>query len=508
MHIRSAKYKVYTFSYIIFQLLYHVSQSTIPSNPLYYNDQLVHHTNDNTNQRKWTQRYYQSDTYFKGPGNPILLILGGEGAIEPEEGLLYPFIVNEVAQEFNALVVQIEHRFYGESLPILSYTNEDLKLLMNTEQALFDAVRFVQYIKSKNNCSLDKFSPNYCAVIAVGGSYPGYMSAMIRIVHPDVVDIAYAASAPLKFYAQLVQQDAYYDHITYVAEKASSGCASAVSHSLYKVQELLFNESHSFEDMANDIGICPDSLPTYINTSKTFAEELFMIIGYTFANYNMAFYPPNSIKTTKLESACYLFQNKNLTLNQKLKSFLSEITTPKTQNCFDMSSQLPTGQNSTITGGDWSGVGTKNDGEMWDFQTCSYLIEQIGFSQQSMFPTRSWSFSWLIQHCQDRFNVSTPLPYYYVNQWNYIDVLQNISNILFTNGCNDGWYVGSITENVTDNDGVIVLNFPNGAHHSDLSRVGPNWDTDTDDIKNGYVIVLDILRGWLSEIGLSSQVMS
>lgn len=475
---------------------------------MYYNDQLVHHSDSDANKKKWTQRYYQSETYFRGAGNPILLILGGEGAIEPEEGLLYPFIVNEVAREVNGLVVQIEHRFYGQSLPIIDYTNEDLKLLMNTEQALFDAVRFVQHIRMKNNCSLDKYSEYYCAVIAIGGSYPGFMSAMMRIVHSDVIDMAYAASAPLKFYAQLVQQDAYYNHITYVAEKSSPGCADAVSDTLYEAQALLLNASYTFEDMARDIGICNGSLPKYITSSDIFTEELFMVIAYTFANFNMAYYPPKSIKTTKLESSCLLFQNKSSSLNQKMKFFLNQIadttTNARSNNCFNMSSQLPTGANSTITAGDWSGVGTKNDGFMWDFQTCSYLIEQIGFSQTSMFPTRAWSFSWLLDHCLQRFNISAPLPYFYLNKWNFIHVLQNAKNIIFTNGCNDGWFVGSITQNITNNNNIVVLNFPNGAHHSDLSRVGPNHDSDTDDIKNGYVTILNILKRWLSDIGRKS----
>jgi lysosomal Pro-X carboxypeptidase len=33
---------------------------------------------------------------------------------------------------------------------------------------------------------------------------------------------------------------------------------------------------------------------------------------------------------------------------------------------------------------------------------------------------------------------------------------------------------------------VTAINFINGAHHSDLSHVGPS-DADTDDIKHGYV---------------------
>jgi len=52
------------------------------------------------------------------------------------------------------------------------------------------------------------------------------------------------------------------------------------------------------------------------------------------------------------------------------------------------------------------------------------------------------------------------------------------------------------------------LNFPNGAHHSDLSRIGPNYDTDKKDIKDRYVTILTILKEWLSGIGRKSQAAS
>mmetsp|Transcript_16277 Transcript_16277/g.23639 ORF Transcript_16277/g.23639 Transcript_16277/m.23639 type:complete len:137 (+) Transcript_16277:745-1155(+) len=34
----------------------------------------------------------------------------------------------------------------------------------------------------------------------LGGSYPGFLSAMMRFLHPGVVDIGYASSAPLPLY--------------------------------------------------------------------------------------------------------------------------------------------------------------------------------------------------------------------------------------------------------------------------------------------------------------------
>ena len=70
-------------------------------------------------------------------------------------------------------------------------------------------------------------------------------------------------------------------------------------------------------------------------------------------------------------------------------------------------------------------------------------------------------------------------------------------SILFTNGLNDGWSALSILEDLSDS--LPVINFPNGAHHSDLSHEGPS-EQDTDDLKAGFVRVAEILGGWLDEI--------
>ena len=58
-------------------------------------------------------------------------------------------------------------------------------------------------------CSGENGEPR-CPVITVGGSYPGWLSAMMRLRYPEVVDMAYAGSAPMLFYSQLVDQAAYY----------------------------------------------------------------------------------------------------------------------------------------------------------------------------------------------------------------------------------------------------------------------------------------------------------
>jgi hypothetical protein len=222
-------------------------------------------------------------------------------------------------------------------------------------------------------------------------------------------------------------------------------------------------------------------------------DEIMMVVGYTFANDNMANYPPGN--NTRLFAACQTFTSDKNAFH-KLQEFL--VTRLREgSNCWAMTGQLPAGPNATISSGDWSGVGTGNDGDSWDFQTCTLLVEAIGFSNSSMFPPRDWSRDWLTNHCQKRYRV-TPDPYALVYRWKFDDLAKaNVTRILFTNGLNDGWSVGGIQSNLSKS--LVALNFPNGAHHSDLSSRGPS-DDDTMDIKQGYKSVIEILGTWLDEI--------
>lgn len=71
----------------------------------FYDEQLVDHfssNNDNTSSSSttWSNRYYKSTNYFRGPGHPIFLVGGGEGALD--NGMLYPFVTQHLAPRFGA----------------------------------------------------------------------------------------------------------------------------------------------------------------------------------------------------------------------------------------------------------------------------------------------------------------------------------------------------------------------------------------------------------------------
>lgn len=87
---------------------------SIPSTPFWFQQKVSHFSASNAT---YWQRYYINEDHWAGPGNPIFVIMGGEGGISPETGIFYPWVTDILAKEYRGLVIQPEHRFYGESLP-------------------------------------------------------------------------------------------------------------------------------------------------------------------------------------------------------------------------------------------------------------------------------------------------------------------------------------------------------------------------------------------------------
>lgn len=247
------------------------------------------------------------------------------------------------------------------------------------------------------------------------------------------------------------------------------------------------------------LNICPGSMPPYVKSGDILSEELMMLVATSFADMNMFNYP--HIDETELGEVCrVVFQDKSLNSFEKLAKFWANYLDENIDYslpCFDMSSQLPTGRNPTISGSDWSGIGTGHDGEMFDFHCCATLTPPVGFSEKSMFPPREWTLEWLTQHCMDRFDV-TPDPYKLVREYHFNDLVgQGATKILFTNGLNDLWSAGSHLEALSPD--LPVVNMKMGAHHSEL-RATNEYNTDTEDVMRGHDEITKILTDWMNEI--------
>ena len=59
------------------------------------------------------QRYWMHKALWDMPVGPVLLVIGGESSLD---GSIDGFVL-EVASELSALIVVLEHRFFGTSIP-------------------------------------------------------------------------------------------------------------------------------------------------------------------------------------------------------------------------------------------------------------------------------------------------------------------------------------------------------------------------------------------------------
>uniref|UniRef100_A0A7S3GBX6 Uncharacterized protein n=2 Tax=Palpitomonas bilix TaxID=652834 RepID=A0A7S3GBX6_9EUKA len=151
-----------------------------------YFEQVLDHFNGQNN-ATWKQRYFVNDQFWDGKG-PVLLMIGGEGPISSAY-VQEHFITYNYAQQYNALLVALEHRFYGESQPLDASKTENLAYL-SSEQALADLAWFREQYGASVGAADKKW-------IAFGGSYPGCLSGWLRQKYPSSFYGSFAASAPV-----------------------------------------------------------------------------------------------------------------------------------------------------------------------------------------------------------------------------------------------------------------------------------------------------------------------
>ena len=488
--------------------------TAIPAVPNNFTQRVDHFSE---RQDTFQQRYYLNESMFGGPGFPIIAILGGEGAIPPTSGIYYASVV-AYAAKLKALVIEPEHRFYGTSQPFGAFDTQNLQLL-NVQQALADYATFITAMRRQYRCSGANGEPR-CPVVTVGGSYPGWLSFAMRLRYPAVVDIAYAGSAPVRFYSEEVGQYDYYRIITDSAARANASCPDAVRHMLGAT---LGAPGVTKADITSKLNLCAP-LPEYMQDGdvQLLIDEVSMVASYTFANLNMANYPPT--QATGLARACAAIvagaqTDPWGTLSNFLSSFSSvygagarhrrsgapfvepEPAAPGAPGaCYNISTQVPSGANGTISCGDWSGCGDGDNGASWDFETCSRLVQQIGMSGQTdMFLPRVWSFEWMNAHCMSRFGL-VPRPYDLAELWGLSTATlpSVVSRVIFTSGLNDGWSAGGILANLSDT--LLAFSAPNGAHHSDLGGLWPDDPRNTPDVTAMQESVWSMISAWLADL--------
>ncbi|KAK4343216.1 hypothetical protein RND71_039032 [Anisodus tanguticus] len=145
-----------------------------------YFTQILDHFNYNPQSyQNFQQRYLLNDKYWGGSKNnaPIFVYTGNEGDIEwftQNTGFMF-----EIAPHFKALLVFIEHRFYGKSIPYrgdkeIAYSNKSTLGLPGHSpvaksgcyKALWHGTTWVRFPAStKNLCMLGNLTLSHWSVV-------------------------------------------------------------------------------------------------------------------------------------------------------------------------------------------------------------------------------------------------------------------------------------------------------------------------------------------------------
>ncbi|WOO84920.1 putative extracellular serine carboxypeptidase [Vanrija pseudolonga] len=213
------------------------SQTTFSPKPrfeAYCFDQPISHF-DKTVNGTFCHRYWADASHYK-EGGPIFLLDGGETSGEDRLPFLETGIAQILANATNGLAIVLEHRYYGESVPVKSFSTDDLRFLNNNE-ALEDSAYFIKNFQPPKSLlklsNPDALKPKNAPWFYYGGSYAGARAAHMRVEYPDLVWGAIASSAVTHAQIDFPQ---YFDPIQ---EYADSDCISAIQTSVQVIDGLL-----------------------------------------------------------------------------------------------------------------------------------------------------------------------------------------------------------------------------------------------------------------------------
>lgn len=154
--------------------------------------------------RVWSQRVFLRQAFFGGPGHPVFLCVGGEGPPLDANVLVRSVHCNdavELAPIVGALLVAVEHRFYGPTAtdrPLPSFGTDALRFL-SSSQAIMDLAEVHAAITLRFNLTSSS------GWVAFGGSYPGLVAGYSRIKLPHLIHAAISSSAPWRSVVDMPQ---------------------------------------------------------------------------------------------------------------------------------------------------------------------------------------------------------------------------------------------------------------------------------------------------------------
>ncbi|XP_011017986.1 PREDICTED: lysosomal Pro-X carboxypeptidase isoform X2 [Populus euphratica] len=372
-----------------------------------------------------------------------------------------------------SLNVIFQHRFYGESMPFgnKSYKSAETLGYLNSQQALAD---FALLIRSLKHNLSSEASP----VVVFGGSYGGMLAAWFRLKYPHIAIGALASSAPILQFDDITPWSSFYDAVSQDFKEASSNCYEVIKGSWAEL-EALSAQKEGLAELSRTFRACQD-----LHSLDSVWEWLWSAFVYTAmvnypteANFMMPLpaypvqamckiidgFPSGASKITRVFAAASLYYNYS-----------------RAEKCFKLEH-----------GPDAHGL------HGWNWQACTEMVMPMTCSEESMFPTSSFSYKEFAEDCMKTFGVK-PRSHWITTEFGgkRIDLVLKRSggNIIFSNGMQDPWSRGGVLKNISSS--VIALVTEKGAHHVDFrsaTKDDPEW------LKELRRQEVEIIQGWIDQ---------
>ncbi|CAN1252768.1 Lysosomal Pro-X carboxypeptidase [Linum perenne] len=378
---------------------------------LFYNQTLDHFNYAPQSYVTFQQRYVINSRHFTaGTAGTILVYFGAEAPLDND--LRSIGFLSENGATFGALLVYIEHRYYGESIPFNSreeaFSNASTLGYFNSQQAIADYAEIILHVK-------EQFNAGDSPVIVFGGSYGGMLATWFRLKYPHIAIGALASSAPILYFDDITPQDGYYNVVTKDFKDASETCYQTIRKSWVELDELaskpdgLLNLSQKFKTCLplKDVSLLKDSI------GDMYARA---------AQYNT---PP----TYPVDKICKAIDgaSENDTLG---KIFAAIVAYQGIKKCYINEPVEPSETN----------VG-------WGWQECSEMVMPIGYGNLStlFYSTDAFNLTEFTDTCISLYGVP-PRPHWVTTYYGGHSIKRILkrfgSNIIFSNGLKDPYSSG------------------------------------------------------------------
>ncbi|XP_022753784.1 lysosomal Pro-X carboxypeptidase-like [Durio zibethinus] len=427
----------------------------------YYTQTLDHFNYRPESYVTFQQRYVMNFNYWGGANGsaPILAYLGAEGPLDDDLAVIG--WLNDNAIHFNALLVYIEHRYYGKSIPFRSkeeaFKNASTLGYFNSAQAIADYAEIIMHIKKKLRAL-------YSPVIVIGGSYGGMLASWFRLKYPHVALGALASSAPILYFDKITPTGAYFSVVTKDFREVSETCYQTIRKSWSEIDKIA----------SQPLGLSTLSSKFQTCNPLTDSSELKDRLGLMYvsaAQYNQPPMYPVTVVCGGIDGS-----EKEDILS---KIFAGVVAYRGNRSCYI---NPPTNESET---------------KGWRWQTCSEMVIPIGIGKNTMFQPDPFDLNSFTKECKKFYGVP-PRPHWVTSYYGGHDIkliLQRFgSNIIFSNGLRDPYSRGGVLENISES--ILAVSTANGSHCLDIL---PERETDPEWLIRQRKIEVKIIKGWMAK---------